>query len=435
MPKKNQIKPDTILKNYWRDNAQFADLFNAVLFGGAQVIRPDELEDDDTEDSTVMEHRDIAESIETFRDNIKIRKVSNASGIQFVLLGLEHQEHIHYAMPMRIMGYDYSVYKKQYDKNAANYKTSVGMQEDEYLSRMKKTDKLVPVITILVYYGEKTWDGAVTLHEMLHIPTAWRPFVNDYKLLLVEAKKNDLKLHNINNIDLFNMLELLGDKKSTHKETKEKAIAYAKEQKEAAEYQWVVKTVKDLFEEALEGAIKVKEDTTATEKEVSEAYDLLLSRVHLLGFVGNTTDLQTAVAVAKGVSTEGKTEESVAVLEAAIAKAERMIEEANTLQEDLDAMIIELQDAIDGLEDKVVIEVNKDKLLELIGKAQAYDLTKYTKITADGLKVALEGAQGVYDNTEAVQEEVDSAYESLREAIFNLRKIPNKMNFRIWLTL
>ena len=229
MPKKNQIKPDTILKNYWRDNAQFADLFNAVLFGGAQVIRPDELEDDDTEDSTVMEHRDIAESIETFRDNIKIRKVSNASGIQFVLLGLEHQEHIHYAMPMRIMGYDYSVYKKQYDKNAANYTTSVGMQEDEYLSRMKKTDKLVPVITILVYYGEKTWDGAVTLHEMLHIPTAWRPFVNDYKLLLVEAKKNDLKLHNINNIDLFNMLELLGDKKSTHKETKEKAIAYAKE--------------------------------------------------------------------------------------------------------------------------------------------------------------------------------------------------------------
>ena len=172
----------------------------------------------------------------------------------------------------------------------------------------------------------------------------------------------------------------------------------------------------DLFE-LIKYANSQKEDA---------AYDVLLSRVHLLGFVGNTTDLQTAVAVAKGVSTEGKTEESVAVLEAAIAKAERMIEEANTLQEDLDAMIIELQDAIDGLEDKVVIEVNKDKLLELIGKAQAYDLTKYTKITADGLKVALEGAQGVYDNTEAVQEEVDSAYESLREAIFNLRKIPNK---------
>ena len=212
-------------------------------------------------------------------------------------------------------------------------------------------------------------------------------------------------------------------------------IKYANSQKEDANYQWVVQTVKNVFEDALTKAQEVYDEPSSTQAQVDAAYDVLLSRVHLLGFVGNTTDLQTAVAVAKGVSTEGKTEESVAVLEAAIAKAERMIEEANTLQEDLDAMIIELQDAIDGLEDKVVIEVNKDKLLELIGKAQAYDLTKYTKITADGLKVALEGAQGVYDNTEAVQEEVDSAYESLREAIFNLRKIPNKMNFRIWLTL
>lgn len=203
-------------------------------------------------------------------------------------------------------------------------------------------------------------------------------------------------------------------------------IKYANSQKEDANYQWVVQTVKNVFEDALTKAQEVYDEPSSTQAQVDAAYDVLLSRVHLLGFVGNTTDLQTAVAVAKGVSTEGKTEESVAVLEAAIAKAERMIEEANTLQEDLDAMIIELQDAIDGLEDKVVIEVNKDKLLELIGKAQAYDLTKYTKITADGLKVALEGAQGVYDNTEAVQEEVDSAYESLREAIFNLRKIPNK---------
>lgn len=26
------LKPDTVLKNYWSDNAQFADLFNALLF-------------------------------------------------------------------------------------------------------------------------------------------------------------------------------------------------------------------------------------------------------------------------------------------------------------------------------------------------------------------------------------------------------------------
>ena len=165
--KKNHLKPATILKNYWRDNEQFADLFNAVLFNGEQVIMPEELEDEDTDESIITEHRTSSKTIEAFRDNIKIQKVSSANGIQFVLLGLEHQEHIHYAMPMRVMGYDYSSYKKQYDNHAKNYKTSQGMDEDEYLSRMRRTDKLMPVVTILIYYGEKPWDGALSLHGML----------------------------------------------------------------------------------------------------------------------------------------------------------------------------------------------------------------------------------------------------------------------------
>ncbi len=229
--KKNHLKPATILKNYWRDNEQFADLFNAVLFNGEQVIMPEELEDEDTDESIITEHRTSSKTIEAFRDNIKIQKVSSANGIQFVLLGLEHQEHIHYAMPMRIMGYDYSSYKKQYDNHAKNYKTSQGMDEDEYLSRMRRTDKLMPVVTILIYYGEKPWDGALSLHGMLDIPERLSQYINDYKMLLVEVRKNNLKLHNINNMDLFNMLEILIGEGKPLLETKEKAIMYAKQHK------------------------------------------------------------------------------------------------------------------------------------------------------------------------------------------------------------
>ena len=70
---------------------------------------------------------------------------------------------------------------------------------------MKKTDKFAPVITITVYYfGEKPWDGASSLHGMLEIPEKMKRFVNDYKMLLVEARKNDLRLSNMNNTDLFN---------------------------------------------------------------------------------------------------------------------------------------------------------------------------------------------------------------------------------------
>lgn len=193
------------------------------------MIKPDELEDMDTEESSVLEHKEYAESIGASRDNVKIRKKSTTYDVELLILGIEGQESIHYAMPMRVMGYDYGTYKKQYDDNAQKYKNAKEISRDEYLSKMKKTDKFVPVITIVIYYGEKPWDGALSLHGMLNIPKAMEPFVNDYKMHLVEARKNNLKLHNINNKDLFNLLEILLDRRGRLNETREKAIKYAKE--------------------------------------------------------------------------------------------------------------------------------------------------------------------------------------------------------------
>ena len=224
-----KLKPDTVLKNYWRNNEQFADLFNAVLFDGEQVIKPEELEDADTEESSILEHKEYAESIQASRDNIKISKRSTVHGVEYVLLGNESQQHIHYATPMRVMGYDYGIYKKQYDSNSKKYKTSDGMNEDEYLSGMKKTDKFIPVITVVIYYGDKVWDGATTLHGMLDIPEKIVRHVNDYKILLVEARRNDLVLHNMNNVDLFNLLEIILDKRMPKNEAKKKAIQYGEE--------------------------------------------------------------------------------------------------------------------------------------------------------------------------------------------------------------
>ena len=199
--KKQNLSPDTILKNYWRDNNQFADLFNAVLFEGKQIIFPNGLEDIDTEESSVMEHRSYAESIKASRDNIKISKRSTSFDAEFVMLGIESQEHVHYAMPMRVMGYDYGIYKKQYDSNAKKYQTVEGLSESEYLSRMKNSDRFTPVITVVVYYGGSPLDGATTLHGMLNIPEHIKPFVNDYKMLPVEEKKKVIKYVEKHNVD------------------------------------------------------------------------------------------------------------------------------------------------------------------------------------------------------------------------------------------
>ena len=218
---KNKLKADVVVKNYWRNNEQFADFFNAVLYEGKQVIKPDELEDMDTEESYVSENKKYVESVLASRDNIKIRKKSTKHDVELCILGMESQEHIHYAMPMRVMGYDYGSYKKQYDSNAVKYKTAKGLSDDEFISKMKRTDKFIPIITIVIYYGEKAWDGAVSLQGMLDIPEDMKAFINDYKMNLVEARKNNLKLHNINNKDLFNLFGILLNRNGNLNEIKE----------------------------------------------------------------------------------------------------------------------------------------------------------------------------------------------------------------------
>ena len=93
---------------------------------------------------------------------------------------------------------------------------------------MRKTDKFIPVITAVIYYGERPWDGAVSLHGMLDIPKQFSRYVNDYKMILIEAGNNNLKLHNVNNRDLFNLVGMLIDKRETPGKRKEQAIHYVK---------------------------------------------------------------------------------------------------------------------------------------------------------------------------------------------------------------
>ena len=56
-----------------------------------------------------------------------------------------------------------------------------------------------------------------------------KKFVSDYLMHLIEARKNELKLHNINNRDLFNLLAILLNRSGKLSETRQKAIDYATE--------------------------------------------------------------------------------------------------------------------------------------------------------------------------------------------------------------
>lgn len=190
----NKIKADTILKNFWKNNERFADLFNAALFEGEPVLKAEDLSEVDTDVSSLLKFNSHAETVQKILDVVK----KTAYGVDFVIWGLESQQKIHYAMPLRHMVGDAFSYLKEYNEIAAkNRKDKNFSSSDEFLSNFKKTDRLHPMITLCVYYGDSDWDGPLCLTDMLEIPDKIKPLVSDYKMNLVELKKsNTMKFHN-----------------------------------------------------------------------------------------------------------------------------------------------------------------------------------------------------------------------------------------------
>ena len=169
-------------------------MFNAVLFDGKEVIQPEELMEADTDLSSVIKMNRHADTVQRVFDVVK--KTSN--GVSFVVWGLENQEKIHYAMPLRHMLGDALSYLKEYQDLAAKNKQENNFEtEDEFLSKMKKTDRLHPVVSICIYYGEKEWDGPFRLTDMLDIPEELKDIVSDYDMHLVQlVKSEELRFHN-----------------------------------------------------------------------------------------------------------------------------------------------------------------------------------------------------------------------------------------------
>ncbi|MCD8325344.1 MAG: transposase [Lachnospiraceae bacterium] len=242
---KDGLKPDTILKNYWNGAERFADFFNAVLYDGEEVIRAQELAPDDTDSSTVIEYQKAAESLEGSRDKIKIHKKLGSDGEGIGLLGLEFQSYISYLMPLRVMGFDYSAYHKLYKSNAEQYQREDSlkrnvMTKDEFLSMMKREDRLIPIITIVVYTGREPWDGPTTLHDMLDITAEMERYGSAYRMMRVVGRNSDLKLRNDDNINMFSMLRIALDMSRPPSEIRKLLLQYEDEHNPSKDVMMVV---------------------------------------------------------------------------------------------------------------------------------------------------------------------------------------------------
>lgn len=82
------------------------------------------------------------------------------------------------------------------EKKAGNSGTSA-ISGAELLSRFRKNDKIIPIITLTFYYGEKEWDGALSLYDMFQFSgteaehTLFKKYISDYHINLIDASKID----------------------------------------------------------------------------------------------------------------------------------------------------------------------------------------------------------------------------------------------------
>ena len=184
----DRVRTDILLKDFWRVNGRFADLFNAVIFQGKEVLKAEELQEMDTDMSGVIRFREHEESLVRVRDVVK----KMAFGVEFVVLGIESQQKIHYAMPLRTMLYDGMGYLKEYREITRSMKKEKGKwTEEEFLSGMKKEDRLHPIITIVIYYSEYVWDGPMCLKDMIvEMPEEIERIFSDYKMNLVQVRNS-----------------------------------------------------------------------------------------------------------------------------------------------------------------------------------------------------------------------------------------------------
>ena len=88
-------------------------------------------------------------------------------------------------------------------------KESIHSSEDkaknsaEFLSGFKKEDRIEPIITLVLYYGLKEWDGSTDLYGMMEVndylkdSSIFREYVPNYKINLIDVEHMDNleKLH------------------------------------------------------------------------------------------------------------------------------------------------------------------------------------------------------------------------------------------------
>lgn len=171
------------------------------------------------------------------------------------------------------------------------------------------------------------------------------------------------------------------------------------------------------LQEVIAIADAVLADENAMQKEVDETLDALKAAIDGLVKVQVKKDsLQKLVDKLEKIDKEGYIESTWTPFENALKTAKEILANEYATQEEVDSAYNTL---IKTYLDLRLIP-DKSKLEDLINKAKAIDLSKYTDESAQEVKTKLARANEVFINEEATQEEINEVARLLNTALDNL---------------
>ena len=168
---------DKIMKEFLENNAYFVDFFNAYFFDGERVLKPENCMELDSEmnDSNM----DLEKHVDV------IRKYNE--GNLYSAFIIENQSYVDASMVVKAATYEYVAYDKMLKK----------------LKKNKVKEKL-PMVHILVFYtGEKPWNAANKLSQLVDVDERFESYFHDYQMNLIEITGNTS--YNFNEEDVYNL--------------------------------------------------------------------------------------------------------------------------------------------------------------------------------------------------------------------------------------
>lgn len=200
------MKADAITKDYISDTTVFADVFNYYIYGGQQVILPEQLEQRDPTEVALPYGADGAVvPVQKFRDSQKLCTVMTDGKLEYVIYGAEAQAEIHNAMVVRNNLYDALEYAGQVNEAAKSHRRAMKAEKErrergeeisdkdkievsskEFLSGFWAGDKLIPSVTVTIYFGAEEWSGPKSLFDMMEVKDSRvLSCIDNYRLRLI----------------------------------------------------------------------------------------------------------------------------------------------------------------------------------------------------------------------------------------------------------